>query len=105
MAKIESEILEIINKFILELNNKGFNVSDAYLFGSYASGRQDEWSDIDVGIVSDKFEGKRFSDKQKLRGLFRNIDTRLSPYPIIKEDLNDDPFVVQEIVQNGIKIL
>ena len=34
-------------------------VDEAYLFGSYSKGKQKDWSDIDVAIVSPSFKGKR----------------------------------------------
>ncbi|MCX6155322.1 MAG: nucleotidyltransferase domain-containing protein [Candidatus Kapabacteria bacterium] len=78
MAQIEPQILKIAQDYILLLEDKGFSIHDAYLYGSYASGTQNEWSDIDLAIISDKFVGNRFLDKEKIRGLYRKIDLRLS---------------------------
>lgn len=104
MAFIKSEILEIINKYIDLLNENGFAIKKAYLYGSYANGIPTEWSDIDLAIVSDRFEGNRFLDKMKIRGLYRKIDLRLSPYPLIESDLEENIFVSSEIVKKGVRI-
>ena len=37
----------------------------AILFGSYAQGTFNEWSDIDLAIVSKVFVGDRFEDRKK----------------------------------------
>ena len=105
MAEIKSEILNIAKKYVDLLNQSGFPISEAYLYGSYSNGTASEDSDIDIAIVSNKFEGNRFLDKSKIRGLYRKIDLRLSPYPLTKSDLTDNPFAIQEIVSKGIRIV
>lgn len=52
-------------RFIALLNVNGINVHEAYLFGSAALGLADEYSDIDVAIVSDSFAGIPFYDVKK----------------------------------------
>ena len=105
MVEISSEIVENIKKYINLLEVHGFPIKQAYLFGSYASGKQDEWSDIDIAIISDKFEGNRYLDKEKILGLYRQIDLRLSPLPLNPSSLEESPFVFSEIVKKGIKLL
>ncbi|TSC87987.1 MAG: DNA polymerase, beta-like protein region [Microgenomates group bacterium Gr01-1014_16] len=51
---------------------KKYPVDKAYVFGSFAKGRDDESSDIDVCIVS-RFFGKNYLDEEmELRGLSVN---------------------------------
>jgi len=105
LAEIKSEILNIARRYVDLLNDSGFPISEAYLYGSYSNGTASEYSDIDIAIVSDKFEGNRFIDKGKIRGLYRQIDLRLSPYPLSKNDLTDNPFAAEEIVAKGLRIV
>jgi predicted nucleotidyltransferase len=44
--------MNTVNKFLVQLKEKGIPVEAAYLFGSYARGREKEWSDIDVAVIS-----------------------------------------------------
>ncbi len=104
MAKINSEILKIINDYLILLNQNGFKVISAYLYGSYVNKSHDEWSDIDLALVSENFEGNRFLDKEKIRGLYRKIDSRLSVLPLNPESLNSF-FVQSEVINKGIKII
>lgn len=104
MVEISVDIKDKIMNYINLLKENGFPIKEAFLFGSYAHGKQDEWSDIDLAIVSDKFEGNRFLDKEKIRTLQRQIDNRISPFPLSNEDLIDDWFVKSEILQKGIRI-
>jgi predicted nucleotidyltransferase len=104
MVEISFEILEIIKRYLKELETNGFFVSEAYLYGSYAFGTADKWSDIDLGIESEQFEGNRFLDNMKILGINRKVDLRISPYPFIKSDIEDNPFVLYEIIKKGIKV-
>ena len=45
--------LKDIASFLKKVLSKHENVREAYLFGSLAENRQDDWSDIDVVIVAD----------------------------------------------------
>lgn len=103
MVSIPTDVLVNVKKYIHELEHRGFTISDAYVFGSYASGAWNEWSDIDVAIISEQFEGIRFLDKEKLRGIHRKIDLRISPLPFSPESFHQS-ILYAEIVQHGFKI-
>ena len=53
-------------------------VREAWLYGSWARGEQHEWSDVDLLVVSPKFQGARFIDRPG--PLYRHWDI-LNPYP------------------------
>jgi predicted nucleotidyltransferase len=80
-------------------------LANAILFGSYAKGNNYEFSDIDIALVSDNFEGVRFLDKEKIRRITLNIDYRISPLPYRTEDFMEDNLFVKEILDTGIKII
>jgi predicted nucleotidyltransferase len=86
------------------LKSKGFVVNEAYLFGSYVNGIPNEWSDIDLAVVSENFEGNRYLDTGKILGLYRNIDIRLSVLPLSPDSL-DSYFIQKEVIGKGIKII
>lgn len=104
MAEIDVKVIELIKEYLELLDQSGFAVRSAYLFGSYAHGQANEWSDIDLAVVSDSFEGNRFKDKEKIRGLYRKVDLRLSTLPMTQSDLLEDPFIYNEIYLKGIRI-
>lgn len=82
-----------------------FNLREVYLFGSYANGLAGEYSDIDIALVSDDFEGSRFWDKKKLYKYLLNFSSDIEIHPFNSDDFKDtDPFVV-EIKRTGKKIL
>jgi predicted nucleotidyltransferase len=62
----QADINNIVIKFISIVSDE-FPIKTAYLFGSYVKGNAREYSDVDLAIVSDKFEGSRFFDKKKIK--------------------------------------
>lgn len=54
--------IEYAAEFVRKLNSKGLDIRIAKLFGSYVKGLQNENSDIDLLLVSDKFVGAGFID-------------------------------------------
>jgi predicted nucleotidyltransferase len=86
----------------LKANN--FTIRKAYVFGSYAKGQQTEWSDIDVALVSDQFEGIRFQDHCKISPYLIKLDASLEVHPFRPEDFTKDNPFVEEIMETGIQI-
>ncbi len=99
MAKIPDQIREVIKKYILTLEENHIHVLRAVLFGSYAEGRANEWSDIDIALVSESFDGDRFDDRSKIRRITLSVSSDLSPLPFRPEDfISENPFV-REILE------
>ncbi len=99
---------ENLNNLISQLLNlirDEINIKGVYLFGSYAKGNANEYSDIDLAIVSDNFEGSRFFDKKRINKYLLKTTTDFEIYPFRTEEFTeDDPFVA-EILRTGIKII
>lgn len=60
MAKkrIQKEIKDKILKYIEILKEDGLDIQEVYLFGSYARGTQNQYSDIDVCVISEEFKNQ-----------------------------------------------
>jgi len=64
-----------------------------------------EYSDIDVAIVSDKFTGVPFYDALKISKFRRAIDLKLEVHPfLLKDILNDPPIFFIDIKSKGIRV-
>jgi len=74
-----------------------------YLFGSYAKNTNRTDSDIDVAIVVKKIEGDYFAIQPLLWKLRRQIDDRIEPILIEKD--NDISGFLIEIQRNGIEVV
>jgi predicted nucleotidyltransferase len=69
MVKTRSQIKRIVDQYIACLEERGVQVQEAILFGSYAHRRAHEWSDIDLAIVAPKFARMTFLDRCENLGL------------------------------------
>ena len=104
MAEIPDKVTSIINRFLTELAKNDINIEQAILFGSYAQGTFNDWSDIDLAIVSKAFEGERFKDRDKIRRIKLRISSDLEPVPYKPDEFNiDNPFV-KRILETGIRV-
>jgi len=100
----QSDINNLISKFV-NLVSDEFPIKSVYLFGSYAKGEAKEYSDIDLAVVSDKFEGSRFFDKEKLNKYILKTSIDLEIHPFRTVDFTEDNPFVKEIIQTGLKIV
>jgi predicted nucleotidyltransferase len=100
-----NSVLIIVRRYIRELEKNGYKITEVFLFGSHAKGTAQEWSDIDIAIVSPNFTGDRFKDSLKITPFRREIDVRIEPMPFSPKDFRDDPVMAEEIKQTGKRIL
>jgi len=103
---VEKAIRQIINAFIKELKKKNIRVAKVILYGSRASGRAHEYSDIDVAIVSPDFGKNQFREGAKLFEIACSIDPRIEPIPISLSSYKNDTWIpiIYEIRENGIEL-
>ena len=104
MVQLPSKIKKIIDKYLQSLNRHNIPIKEAILFGSYAKGNYQEWSDIDIALVSDIFVGDRIDDKDKIRSITLSVSSQIEVIPFSPHDFNvQNPFV-KEILKTGIKL-
>src|SRR5262245_48151013 len=99
----QERLNEIISQFYRAVSSE-INVKAVYLFGSYAKGTNTPYSDIDLAIVSDDFEGVRFDDNKRLHKFTLKLSPYIETHPFKTSDfISDNPFVA-EILKTGKKI-
>jgi predicted nucleotidyltransferase len=75
-------VVESTQEYMKALESMGFPIRFAVLFGSRAQGHADEWSDIDVVVVSPRFDGaSRREDVSLLWRVAARTDSRIEPVP------------------------
>ena len=62
----KAAVLRIIKQFKKELEKQGLRVDRLVLYGSWATGKAEEGSDIDVVVVSPDFAGKGYWDRIRI---------------------------------------
>ncbi len=78
----EQSIIEAVQRYLKALQQKNLPVTFAVLFGSQAKGTATLWSDIDLMVVSPRFNAPR--DREDITLLWRVaavIDSRIEPIP------------------------
>ena len=76
----EREIIDSIQQYMRAVEDAGISVSFVVLFGSQVRGNTHKWSDIDLMVVSPRFDGKRVREDTNL--LWRTAartDSRIEP--------------------------
>ena len=105
MVQLPNQIKKTIDKYLKILNKNDIPIKEAILFGSYASGNYNKWSDIDIALVSDIFIGDRIGDKDKIRSITLSVSSTIEVIPFSPRDFNlYNPFA-KEILQTGIKLV
>lgn len=103
---IPKGVTQEIQKYINDLQSDRLPIRKVVLFGSYAQGRQHQWSDIDLCIVSPKFKNT-FSALQYLwsKRKLTNIKYAIEPVGFSPKDFSDRyDSLIQEIKRTGIEI-
>ena len=110
----ENSIVISVEKYLKELLRIGVPVRKGILFGSYAKENANEWSDIDLLVISDKYD--EVCSREDINLLWRTAartDSRIEPIPVgTKRWKNDDASTIIEVARregiavtlSGIKI-
>jgi predicted nucleotidyltransferase len=93
-----------IREYIKLLRKNHIKVDRAILFGSHASGKAREDSDIDVAIISSDLGRDRIEEMVTLKKLAEQVDYDLSPRPYSREQFQKakrGDFLYDEIIRKG----
>jgi len=104
LDKIPVEIKQIVEKYLALIKSNNINLKSAYLFGSYSKGNFNQWSDIDIALVSDYFEGVRMKDRDKIRRITLSVSSSLEAIPFRTEDFTLENPLAKEIIETGISL-
>ncbi len=84
-------IVATVRKYLRVVNAAGIPVRYAILFGSQARGDSGQWSDIDLLVVSPRFDGEhRREDINLLWRLAARTDSRIEPVPVGEKEYESD---------------
>jgi len=101
-----NDVKKIATSYINTIRNMGIPVDEAYLFGSYAKGKNNKFSDIDICIISPKFGKNYIEDSLTLKKIANKIDFRIEPIPFTRADLNNKySTLATEIATSGINLI
>lgn len=100
-----NQLKTIVLNYVNLLEREKFPVKEAYLFGSFAKGQAHNGSDIDICIVSSKFNPNRDKDRFFLWRKVRDVDYRIEPVGFSPADFVEQDPLVYEIKNFGIRVV
>jgi predicted nucleotidyltransferase len=69
MAQAGHPITDLIRQYVMALETRGIPVERVIVFGSYASGASRTDSDIDVAVISSRFDTMSLLERYEVLGL------------------------------------
>ncbi len=103
MVTAATDLDKIISRFVALLS-KAVRVEAIVLYGSYVNGSPDEWSDIDIAVISPDFEAIPMWERQRIISRATNDrDSSLSPigYPSSEYHSPGRHSFLREIIRTG----
>jgi uncharacterized protein len=104
---LEQSVLTSVRAYITVAKSHGVDVECVIVFGSQATGRAHEWSDIDLLVVSPQFDDMK--DRSWINLLWRlaaRTDSRIEPVPCgSRQWREDDSSAIIEIARREGEIL
>ena len=98
---LEQSVLKSVQNYLVAVAANGIIVERAIVFGSHASGHAQDWSDIDLLVVSSQFDDMK--DRSGINLLWRlaaRIDSRIEPIPCgSRQWREDDSSAIIEIAR------
>jgi hypothetical protein len=87
----DAAIIEVVRRYLHNLGGQGIPAHMGIIFGSYAGGHPDEWSDIDLLVVSSAFDGTFSRDAiDSLWYVAARTDSRIEPIPCGERQWTED---------------
>ena len=96
---MDKRINEIVQKYAKEVQ-KIIPVKMMILYGSYAIGDFNEFSDIDIVVIVDEINKNYLEMSSELFNIVRKVDIRIEPVLICSK--NDNSGFLENILKNGI---
>jgi predicted nucleotidyltransferase len=98
---LEQSVLKSVQNYLAAVAASGIAVERGVVFGSQATGHAQEWSDIDLLVVSSQFDDMK--DRSSINLLWRlaaRIDSRIEPIPCgSRQWREDDSSAIIEIAR------
>ena len=97
----DQSIVDTVKQYVLLLRKNGIDVNKTILYGSFATGKMNEESDIDVLIVSKQFDVENDQLAGKTWSLVSQIDSRIEPFVIgLNRFMTDDISPILHSIRN-----
>jgi len=95
---VDVTVVSQVRRYLRKVSQEGIAVSFGVIFGSQVRGGIDQWSDIDLVVVSPVFDVQiNRNDVNRLWRIASGTDSRIEPVPCgLKQWQNDDSSAIIE---------
>jgi len=88
---VDESIIGVVRRYLQALVEQGIPAPQAVVFGSQATGRTHKWSDIDLLVVSPKFDAPcKREDVNLLWHIAAFTDSRVEPIAVGERQYQED---------------
>ena len=88
---VDESVVKTVQKYLQTLVESGITVRYVVVFGSHAGGHHNFWSDIDLLVVSPRFDGERKrEDVNLLWRIAARVDSRIEPIAVGQRQFEED---------------
>jgi predicted nucleotidyltransferase len=104
---VAEPIVRSIKRYLQAVSEQGIPVRYGVVFGSQVTGRADVWSDIDLLVVSPRFDSERQrGDINLLWRIAARTDSRIEPIAVGEQQYQqDDSSAIVEIARREGQII
>ena len=99
----KSTTISVLTAYLKAIPKDRFDLSKAYLFGSFAKNNQHEESDIDLALVFRDLSDPYLAQIELMK-LRRKFDLRIEPHPFNESEFSIQDPLVFEILKYGQEI-
>jgi predicted nucleotidyltransferase len=104
---VDETVLKSVQNYLKAVSESGIPVRFAVLFGSFATERAHQWSEIDLLVVSPLYDKRcTHNEMVKLWRIAARTDSRIEPIPVgEKQYKQDDSNMIIEIARREGQII
>lgn len=101
---VDESVVKTVRMYLRAVQNEGIPVKAGVLFGSYATGKAHEWSDIDLLVISPRFDEQRDRrDIDLLWYIAARTDSRIEPIAVGEKQFKEsqDSMIIEIARREG----
>jgi uncharacterized protein len=100
----KNDAIKISQGYLQKVRTIGFGLTEAWIFGSFAKGTNNENSDIDIALVLGVHGEHTFETEVKLMTIRSKGETIIEPHVFTIDEFDSNLPIVRQIKQYGEKL-
>ena len=101
----QGTVINLVKQFAADVRSEGVHLRKIFLFGSFAQNKQHRFSDVDVALVADEFQGFVFIDLDLfIKTKIKKSYSRIQVQTFSTAYFNKGDSFIDEIKRTGIEI-